>query len=201
MKICIECKKNPCDPGRRYCHDCLLSRIRRQYQARGGAKTHPRHGKGKCQLCNKEIKLGYKKQKYCLDCAKTINSLGGGGHNPYANAGGGGYCWLHRRIAEEILGRKLKTNEVVHHLDDDPKNNEKPNLVVMSRKNHGRLHWYLKEQRALFEKSNNEKGENCWKTLIVPMTTTWLETAGVKVIKLWEIGQSAAESLRNAKIL
>ena len=27
------------------------------------------------------------------------------------------------------------------------------------------------------------------------MTTTWLETANVKVQKLWEIGQSAAELL------
>lgn len=27
------------------------------------------------------------------------------------------------------------------------------------------------------------------------MTTAWLETANVKVIKLWELGQSAAEPL------
>lgn len=29
------------------------------------------------------------------------------------------------------------------------------------------------------------------------MTTTWLETTGVNVKKLWEIGQSAAEPLLN----
>ena len=28
------------------------------------------------------------------------------------------------------------------------------------------------------------------------MTTTWLETTSVKVIKLWEISQSAAEPLK-----
>lgn len=50
-------------------------------------------------------------------------------------------------------------------------------------------------QGALLLKSNEENFENCWKSLIVPMTTTWLETANVKVIKLWEIGQSAAEPL------
>jgi len=33
------------------------------------------------------------------------------------------------------------------------------------------------------------------------MTTTWLETATVKVIKIWEIGQSAAEPLSNEKTL
>lgn len=43
----------------------------------------------------------------------------------------------------------------------------------------------------------NGNSENCWNSLIVPMTTTWLETTNVKVIKLWEIGQSAAEPLSN----
>lgn len=41
----------------------------------------------------------------------------------------------------------------------------------------------------------NGNGENCWNSLIAPMATTWLETANVKAIKLWEIGQSAAEPL------
>ncbi len=44
-----------------------------------------------------------------------------------------------------------------------------------------------------------EQNENCWNTLRVQMTTTWLETASVNVIKLSEIGQSAAESLLNGK--
>jgi hypothetical protein len=48
--------------------------------------------------------------------------------------------------------------------------------------------------RASLEKSGDVKDENCWKTLIAQITTTWLETASVKVIKLSEIGQSAAEA-------
>lgn len=43
----------------------------------------------------------------------------------------------------------------------------------------------------------NENRGNCWNTLIVPMTTAWLETTSAKVIKLWEIGQSASEPLLN----
>lgn len=43
----------------------------------------------------------------------------------------------------------------------------------------------------------NGNSANCWNSLIVPMTTTWLETTNVKVIKLWEIGQSAAKPLLN----
>jgi hypothetical protein len=50
-------------------------------------------------------------------------------------------------------------------------------------------------QGVILSKDNNENFENCWKNLIIPMTTAWLETANVKVIKLWELGQSAAEPL------
>lgn len=52
-------------------------------------------------------------------------------------------------------------------------------------------------KRAILQRCNNVNIENCWKTLIVPMTTTWLETTNVNVKKLWEIGQSAAEPLLN----
>lgn len=102
-------------------------------------------------------------------------------------------CGGERQLGRR-LGRRLGTNEVVHHMDDDPKNNEITNLAVLSRRNHGRLHQFLDLQRVIIEKSVNENAENCWKTLIVPMTTTWLETASVKVVKLWEIGQSAADA-------
>ena len=51
--------------------------------------------------------------------------------------------------------------------------------------------------RVVLEKSNNENIENCWNNLVVPMTTAWLETTSVKVIKLSEIGQSAAETLND----
>ena len=43
----------------------------------------------------------------------------------------------------------------------------------------------------------NDNSVNCWNNLIIPMTTTWLETANVKVIKLWEFGQSAAKPLND----
>jgi len=194
-KICIECNKKPCEKGRRYCKRCYLDRRKTFYYKNGGSPSKKRYGKGTCIQCGKEIKLNRIKQKWCLTCFKAICSSGRFSYNNYENAGGGGYCWKHRRIAEEILNRKLKTNEVIHHLDLNVLNNKLANLIVISRKMHGRLHFFLREQRALLKKFNNEKDENCWKTLIVPMTTTWLETTGVKVIKLWEIRQSAAEPL------
>lgn len=50
--------------------------------------------------------------------------------------------------------------------------------------------------RVIFEKSSNENQGNCWDNLRVPLTTTWLETTCVTVQKLSEIGQSAAEPLK-----
>ncbi len=53
---------------------------------------------------------------------------------------GGQKVALHRLIIEEQLGRTLDSNEVVHHVDGDPLNNELSNLVVLSRAEHQRLH-------------------------------------------------------------
>ena len=46
----------------------------------------------------------------------------------------------HRIIAERAIGRKLKKNEVVHHVDGDKTNNANNNLVIMGRDYHCWLH-------------------------------------------------------------
>ena len=46
----------------------------------------------------------------------------------------------HVYVAERILGRKLEKNEVVHHIDRNPRNNNPENLVVMTNSQHTRLH-------------------------------------------------------------
>jgi hypothetical protein len=38
----------------------------------------------------------------------------------------------HRVVAEQKLGRKLKKNEVVHHIDGNRRNNDPHNLMVFS---------------------------------------------------------------------
>lgn len=49
----------------------------------------------------------------------------------------------HRWVAELILGRKLKPEEVVHHIDGDKRNNKPSNLIVFpSQSEH--LEWHRK---------------------------------------------------------
>ena len=46
----------------------------------------------------------------------------------------------HDVLIEEILGRPLADNEVVHHIDGNKNNNDPENLQVMDRAEHTRLH-------------------------------------------------------------
>lgn len=153
-----------------------------------------------CEACKEEFQAWRKEQKLCKVCYKDMIRLSSKtkSSNQYIwvnGRNGKKYRHEHRLIAEALLQRDLHTNEVVHHLDDNPKNNQLTNLIVIDRRSHSTLHKYLDLQRVILEKSRNENFENCWNTLIVPMTTVWLETTSTKVIKLWEIGQPAAEPL------
>ncbi len=49
----------------------------------------------------------------------------------------------HRVIAAKKIGRKLMSDEVVHHMDGDTLNNNADNLAVWTRDEHGLHHWYL----------------------------------------------------------
>lgn len=193
--ICKECGSER-DLGRKLCRACNLKRLSSSSKVRYETKGRYMYTLS-CKACNTEFSGSRKTQKLCTNCnaskqkfraeIKTTNT----------------YIWKvngklheHKFIAESILGKKLQTNEVVHHVDGDPKNNKLENLMVMTRSIHGKLHLFLDLQRVIWEKSQNENHGNCWNTLIVPITTTWLETTNVKVIKIWEIGQSAAEPLK-----
>jgi hypothetical protein len=48
--------------------------------------------------------------------------------------------YKHIIVAETFLGRKLTDSEIVHHIDENPSNNEPSNLAVMSKDKHIALH-------------------------------------------------------------
>ena len=52
----------------------------------------------------------------------------------------------HRIVMEQMLGRKLSPDEVVHHVNNDKKDNRPENLQVMTRGEHFKHH--LAERRA-----------------------------------------------------
>lgn len=55
-------------------------------------------------------------------------------------ARGNGYVFEHILVAEEKTGRKLKGEEVVHHINEDKTDNNPSNLRVMNRSDHSRMH-------------------------------------------------------------
>lgn len=70
------------------------------------------------------------------------------------------YGWSreHVLVAENIIGRKLLDNEVVHHIDFNPSNNRPENLKVMDASEHQRYHTTLNNKNK-FGKSNNKHSQ------------------------------------------
>ena len=54
----------------------------------------------------------------------------------------------HRVVMEKFLGRKLNKDEVVHHVDNNRKNNDIKNLKVMTRVEHSRYHTLLRHKKT-----------------------------------------------------
>lgn len=60
-----------------------------------------------------------------------------------------GYVLLHRVLIENHLGRVLKHNEVVHHINHNKKDNRIENLEVLSCGEHCRVHAFKKGRKMV----------------------------------------------------
>jgi len=58
-----------------------------------------------------------------------------------------GYKREHRIVAEAMIGRPLKPNEVVHHINFDKQDNRPENLMVMDAAEHNSFHAKLPRKR------------------------------------------------------
>lgn len=68
-----------------------------------------------------------------------------------------GYMLAHRLLMEQKIGRLLRDEEVVHHIDEDKLHNELSNLFLCTPDEHTRIH-NRDKRRSLQRRSNIRKG-------------------------------------------
>lgn len=69
-----------------------------------------------------------------------------------AMAGKNGWAFLHRIVMAKSIGRDLRPEEVVHHIDCDPGNNALSNLMLFpSNAEHRRYHGKMKRDQKIEE--------------------------------------------------
>lgn len=59
-----------------------------------------------------------------------------------------GYVREHILIAEKALGRHLRGNEVVHHINEDKQDNQSKNLLICDRTHHHYFHYLIRKERG-----------------------------------------------------
>jgi len=166
------CKKcsGPREVGRKLCRPCNLERLKES------ARSKSRYmWTITCSACNKEFQAWRKTSVLCSSCFKIskINK----NNNNYLKSGS---STDHRIIAEEVIGRKLHIDEIVHHINDNPKDNRLDNLMIMKRADHTSLHSYLRTQQIIIEQSN----ELNWNDSIISVADKWIEQQGITATKL-----------------
>jgi len=105
-------------------------------------KNHPLWNKKRSDITLEKMKKAQLKEKGSNWKGGIINESG----YILEYKGQNNYIQQHRLIAERVLGRRLKNNEVVHHINMNKKDNRKENLLVCDVSYHSFLHQQM--QRA-----------------------------------------------------
>ena len=95
----------------------------------------------------------------------------------------------HRAIVEELLKRKLEYNEVIHHIDGNPKNNAFENLIVLSRSSHVKLHRALAKEKVTLINKATIFSESDWIKIKKEFTMKWLNENKIDCILINKTGK------------
>ena len=94
--------------------------------------------------------------KMCSDCRFRLNHPRVGTSKWGLHSSGyvvrhldGRHQYKHRYVMEQYLGRRLRSDEHVHHIDHNRLNNDISNLEILSPEEHGRLHMTSEVARKL----------------------------------------------------
>lgn len=81
----------------------------------------------------------------------------------------GRYVPEHRLVAERAIGRKLHPKEHVHHIDGNKTNNDPINLMVLTAKEHAKLHMTPEHRAHLAAKTKAARAARLWSTKKKPL--------------------------------
>lgn len=186
-RICIDCGIKGIAERRR-CKECAKEYNRQRMRKSHKEKGRHNYGQGICPICNKSMTLWLEDQVAHAKCRMNLSTF----KKNQSEAQHGRY--IANKLLIELGINKPKGYEI-HHLDENPTNNDISNLILIHSTAHRSLHRHLQYHRSLFLKENSSNSGDCWNTLRDHLTTAWLETTSANVIKIDGIGQPAAETL------
>lgn len=105
-----------------------------EYSIRGVKHCSAKLNRSQGAVMNRAMNLGICRRGRVKDL--TLSVVDG----YYVIKGNGKTIFLHRMIMEHELGRKLTSDDIVHHVDGDRKNNNPENLSLETRSTHMKHH-------------------------------------------------------------
>jgi len=181
-KKCIDCGKVGVVERKR-CKECA-----KEYNRQRTKKYGNHYCLSECAVCKQPMKAWRKNQVAHIGCRyKVVEDYNKVPRDKTGMTVGRSYV--------KSLGIAIPKYHVVHHVDENPQNNQSENLWILATSAHNSLHRYLQHHRSLYLKKNSSISENCWKTLRDHLTTAWLATTSANVIKISDIVQPAGEPL------